>query len=126
YFLLYFEEIVLSGHIYILETPLFRVRNKSVTVYCYSEASRDKELKRLGAGAEVTRFKGLGEISPAEFGQFIHERKPGESDDKGMHLTSVSIEKLKNVPQVLQFYMGKNTPERRNFIVHHLSAEIDA
>lgn len=126
YFLLYFEEIVLSGHVYILETPLFRVRNKSTTVYCYSEASRDKELKALGSSAEVTRFKGLGEISPDEFGQFIHERKPGESEDKGIHLTHVSIEKLKNIPQVLQFYMGKNTPERRDFIVHHLAAEIDA
>jgi Type IIA topoisomerase (DNA gyrase/topo II, topoisomerase IV), B subunit len=126
YFLLYFEEIVLSGHVYILETPLFRVRNKTMTVYCYSEASRDKELKVLGANAEVTRFKGLGEISPAEFGQFIHERKPGESEDKGIHLTHVTIEKLKNIPQVLQFYMGKNTPERRNFIVHHLASEIDA
>ncbi|HAH61246.1 MAG TPA: DNA topoisomerase IV [Treponema sp.] len=126
YFLLYFEEIVLSGHVYILETPLFRVRNKSATVYCYSEASRDKELKRLGSGAEVTRFKGLGEISPDEFGQFIQKRKPGESEDRGMHLTPVTIDKLKNIPQVLQFYMGKNTPERREFIVHHLATEIDA
>jgi topoisomerase IV subunit B len=125
YFLLYFEEIVLSGHVYILETPLFRVRNKTTTVYCYSEVSRDKELKVLGSGAEVTRFKGLGEISPDEFGQFIHERKPGESEDKGIHLTPVTIDKLKNIPQVLQFYMGKNTPERREFIVHHLAAEID-
>ena len=126
YFLLYFEEIVLRGHVYILETPLFRVRNKTTTRYCYSEASRDKELKALGAGAEVTRFKGLGEISPNEFGQFIHPRKEGESEDRGMHLTPVSIETLKNVPKVLQFYMGKNTPERRNFIVHHLASEIDA
>jgi len=126
YFLLYFEEIVLRGHVYILETPLFRVRNKTTTRYCYSEASRDKELKALGAGAEVTRFKGLGEISPNEFGQFIHPRKEGEGEDRGMHLTPVSIETLKNVPKVLQFYMGKNTPERRNFIVHHLASEIDA
>ena len=126
YFLLYFEEIVLSGHVYILETPLFRVRNRTTTTYCYSEASRDKELKVLGSGAEVTRFKGLGEISPDEFSQFIHERKPGESPDKGIHLTPVTIEKLKNVPAVLQFYMGKNTPERREFIVHHLASEIDA
>lgn len=126
YFLLYFEEIVLSGHVYILETPLFRVRNKTVTTYCYSEASRDKELKALGSGAEVTRFKGLGEISPDEFGQFIHPRKEGESEDKGIHLTPVTIETLKNIPKVLEFYMGKNTPERREFIVHHLAAEIDA
>jgi len=85
-----------------------------------------KELKALGAGAEVTRFKGLGEISPNEFGQFIHPRKEGDGEDRGMHLTPVSIESLKNVPKVLQFYMGKNTPERRNFIVHHLASEIDA
>ena len=125
YLLLYFEELILTGHVYILETPLFRVRNKQKTVYCYSEASRDKELARM-KGAEVTRFKGLGEINPSEFGQFIFPRKEGESEDKGMHLTPVSIQSLKNVPEVLQFYMGKNTPERRDFIVHHLAAEIDA
>lgn len=126
YLLLFFEELVLSGHVYILETPLFRVRTKKETVYCYSEESRDKEMKRLGVNAEVTRFKGLGEISPAEFGQFIHPRKEGESEDKGIHLTPVTIQSLKNVPQVLEFYMGKNTPERREFIVHHLAKEIDA
>lgn len=125
YLLLYFEELILTGHVYILETPLFRVRNKHKTVYCYSEASRDKELAKM-KGAEVTRFKGLGEINPSEFGQFIFPRKEGESEDKGMHLTPVSIQSLKNVPEVLQFYMGKNTPERREFIVHHLAAEIDA
>lgn len=125
YLLLYFEELILTGHVYILETPLFRVRNKQKTVYCYSEASRDKELAKM-KGAEVTRFKGLGEINPSEFGQFIFPRKEGESEDKGMHLTPVSIQSLKNVPEVLQFYMGKNTPERREFIVHHLAAEIDA
>ncbi|MCR4953383.1 MAG: type IIA DNA topoisomerase subunit B [Treponema sp.] len=126
YFLLFFEELVLTGHIYILETPLFRVRNKSKTVYCYSEESRDKEIKKLGASAEVTRFKGLGEINPSEFGQFIFPRKEGESEDKGMHLTPVTIQTLKNVPEVLKFYMGKNTAERKDFIVHHLAAEIDA
>ena len=126
YLLLYFEELVLTGHVFILETPLFRVRNKSKTVYCYSEESRDKEIKKLGRGVEVTRFKGLGEISPSEFGQFIFPRKEGESEDKGMHLTPVTIQALKNVPEVLKFYMGKNTPERRDFIVHHLASEIDA
>lgn len=125
YLLLYFEELVLTGHVFILETPLFRVRNKQKTVYCYSEASRDKELAKM-KGAEVTRFKGLGEINPSEFGQFIFPRKEGESEDKGMHLTPVTIQSLKNVPEVLQFYMGKNTPERRDFIVHHLATEIDA
>ncbi len=125
YLLLYFEELVLTGHVYILETPLFRVRNKTKTVYCYSEESRDKEIKRLGASAEVTRFKGLGEINPSEFGQFIFPRKEGESEDKGMHLTPVTIQQLKNVPEVLKFYMGKNTPERRDFIIHNLASEID-
>lgn len=126
YLLLYFEELVLTGHVYILETPLFRVRNKTKTVYCYSEESRDKEIKKLGASAEVTRFKGLGEINPSEFGQFIFPRKEGESEDKGMHLTPVTIQQLKNVPEVLKFYMGKNTPERRDFIIHNLASEIDA
>lgn len=126
YLLLYFEELVLTGHVYILETPLFRVRNKTRTIYCYSEESRDKAQKELGKGCETTRFKGLGEISPNEFGQFIHERKEGESEDVGIHLTPVNIQTLKNVPNVLEFYMGKNTPARRDFIVHHLAEEIDA
>ena len=126
YLLLFFEELVLTGHVYILETPLFRVRNKTKTVYCYSEESRDKEIKNLGSNAEVTRFKGLGEISPSEFGQFIHPRKDGDSEDVGMHLTPVTIQHLKNIPEVLSFYMGKNTPERRDFIVHNLAKEIDA
>ncbi|MCR4949488.1 MAG: type IIA DNA topoisomerase subunit B, partial [Treponema sp.] len=121
YLLLFFEELVLTGHVYILETPLFRVRNKSKTVYCYSEESRDKEVAKMGKSAEVTRFKGLGEINPSEFGQFIFPRKEGESEDKGMHLTQVTIQTLKNVPQVLKFYMGNNTPERRDFIVHNLA-----
>lgn len=125
YLLLYFEELVLTGHVYILETPLFRVRNKNTTIYCYSEESRDKALASM-RGAEVTRFKGLGEISPDEFKQFIHPRKEGESEDKGMHLTPVTIQTLKNVPEVLKFYMGKNTPERKDYIVTHLAEEIDA
>lgn len=125
YFLLYFEELILTGHVYILETPLFRVRNKQKTVYCYSEESRDKELAKM-RGAEVTRFKGLGEINPSEFGQFIFPRKEGESEDKGMHLTPVTIQSLKNIPEILEFYMGKNTPERKEFIVNNLSQEIDA
>ena len=126
YILLYFEELVITGHVFILETPLFRVRNKNRTIYCYSEESCEKAQKELGKGAETTRFKGLGEISPSEFGQFIHPRKEGESEDVGIHLTPVSIQSLKNVPEVLEFYMGKNTPERRDFIVHHLAEEIDA
>lgn len=126
YLLLFFEELVLTGHVYILETPLFRVRTKTRTIYCYSEESRDKAIAELGKSAETTRFKGLGEISPNEFGQFIHPRKEGESEDVGIHLTPVSIQALKNVPEVLEFYMGKNTPERKDFIIHHLAQEIDA
>ena len=126
YLLLYFEELVLTGHVYILETPLFRVRNKKKTIYCYSEESRDKAQKELGKESETTRFKGLGEINGDEFGMFIRERKDGESEDVGMHLTPVTVQTLKNVPKVLEFYMGKNTPERRDFIVHHLASEIDA
>ena len=108
----FFEELVTSGRVWILETPLFRARNKKETIYCYSEDERDKAVKKLGASAEVTRFKGLGEISPHEFRQFI--------DPKTMHLTLVEVEALKNVPAVLEFYMGKNTPERRDFCGHAL------
>ncbi len=118
FFLGYFEELVTSGRVWILETPLFRARNKKNTIYCYSESERDKAVKKLGSGAEVTRFKGLGEISPHEFRQFI--------DPKTMHLTPVEVQALKNIPPLLAFYMGKNTPERRDFIVHHLKEEIDA
>jgi topoisomerase IV subunit B len=118
FFLGYFEELVTTGRVFILETPLFRVRNKKETAYCYSEAERDTAARKLGTGAEVTRFKGLGEISPGEFGQFIEPEK--------MHLTPVEVQTLKGVPPLLEFYMGKNTPERREFIVHHLKQDIDA
>jgi topoisomerase-4 subunit B len=111
FFLSYFEELVTSGRIYILETPLFRVRNKKETLYCYTEKERDEALATLGAQGEVTRFKGLGEISPKEFGQFI-------GDD--IKLVPVSVNTLKAVPQVLNFYMGKNTPERRDYIMKNL------
>ena len=114
----YFEELVTGGRVWILETPLFRARNKKETVYCYSEAERDRAVKKLGNQAEVTRFKGLGEISPHEFRQFI--------DPRTMHLTPVEVDTLGGVPPLLEFYMGKNTPERREFIVHHLLQEIDA
>lgn len=116
FFLSYFEELVTSGRIYILETPLFRVRNKKETAYCYSEKERDIEVTRLGTSAEVTRFKGLGEINPKEFGQFI-------SDD--MRLIPVAVKTLKDVPHLLEFYMGKNTPDRREFIMKNLLKEID-
>ncbi|WP_304225117.1 DNA topoisomerase IV subunit B [Gracilinema caldarium] len=115
FFLSFFEELVTSGHVYILETPLFRVRNKKETRYCYSEKERDEAVKALGAGCEVTRFKGLGEISPKEFGQFI---------GKDMRLVPVTVNTLKAVPQVLEFYMGKNTPERRDYIMKNLIADV--
>ena len=117
FFLGYFEELVTSGRVYILETPLFRVRNKKQTMYCYSEEQRDAAQKQLGSGAETTRFKGLGEISPSEFHDFI-------APDT-IHLTPVEISQLKAVPKLLSFYMGKNTPERRSFIEKHLLASTD-
>ena len=111
FFLSYFEELVTSGHVFILETPLFRVRTKKETRYCYNEKERDEALEEMGSSGEVTRFKGLGEISPKEFGRFI---------GKDMHLVPVSVNTLKVVPQVLSFYMGKNTPERREYIMKNL------
>jgi topoisomerase IV subunit B len=110
FFLNYFEDMVVAGHVYILETPLFRVRNKKETVYCYSEKERDAALKRV-KNAEITRFKGLGEISPKEFGQFIGE---------DIRLVKVDVRSLAAVPETLSFYMGKNTPERRQYIMEHL------
>ena len=110
FFLQYFEELVVAGHIYILETPLFRVRNKKETRYCYSLSERDTVLSEI-RGAEVTRFKGLGEISPKEFGQFI-------GDD--MRLVPVNIKTIKGIQETLSFYMGKNTPDRRDFIMDNL------
>ena len=120
FFLDFFEELVTSGRVFILETPLFRVRNKKENVYCYSETERDKAQARLGKSAETSRFKGLGEINPDEFRQFI--------EPETMHLTPVEISQLKAVPKLLTFYMGKNTPERRSFIEKHLlsNADIDA
>ncbi|MBQ4496402.1 MAG: type IIA DNA topoisomerase subunit B [Spirochaetaceae bacterium] len=117
FFLGYFEELVTSGRVFILETPLFRVRNKKENMYCYSEEERDKAQKKLGASCETTRFKGLGEISPSEFRDFI--------SPETIHLTPVEISQLKLVPQLLAFYMGKNTPERRTFIEEHLLSNAD-
>ncbi len=117
FFLLFFEELITSGRVFILETPLFRVRNKKDTLYSYSETERNADIKKLGSTAEVTRFKGLGEISPHEFGQFIHEN---------IRLVPIEVQQLKGVPKLLEFYMGKNTPQRREFIVENLLTEIDA
>jgi topoisomerase-4 subunit B len=111
FFLSYFEELVTAGRIYILETPLFRVRTKKETRYCYSEKERDEAALDLGSQNEITRFKGLGEISPGEFGQFI---------GGNMRLVPVAVGTLKQVPQVMTFYMGKNTPERRDYIMKNL------
>ncbi|MDR3170518.1 MAG: type IIA DNA topoisomerase subunit B [Treponema sp.] len=111
FFLSYFEELVTAGRIFILETPLFRVRTKKETRYCYTEKERDEAVAALGTQNEVTRFKGLGEISPKEFGQFIGAE---------IRLVPVAISALKAVPQVLTFYMGKNTPERRDYIMKNL------
>ncbi|MDR2952658.1 MAG: type IIA DNA topoisomerase subunit B [Treponema sp.] len=111
FFLSYFEELVTNGRVFILETPLFRVRTKKETRYCYTEKERDEAAAALGAQNEITRFKGLGEINPKEFGQFIGEN---------MRLVPVAVNTLKAVPQVLTFYMGKNTPERREYIMKNL------
>ena len=110
FFLNYFEELVISGRVYILETPLFRVRNKRETRYCYNVKERDVATKELSS-PEVTRFKGLGEISPKEFGQFI---------GPDIRLVKVSVKNIKSINETLAFYMGKNTPERREFIMENL------
>lgn len=111
YFLHFFDSLVLRNHLYILETPLFRVRNKKETIYCYSEKEKEKAIKKLKTGVEITRFKGLGEISPNEFGQFI---------GKDMRLLPVSVNEMHDVPKLLNFYMGKNTPERKQYIMENL------
>ncbi|MDR1325226.1 MAG: type IIA DNA topoisomerase subunit B [Treponema sp.] len=111
FFLSYFEELITAGRVFILETPLFRVRTKKETRYCYDEKERDASMKALGSQSEVTRFKGLGEINPSEFGQFIGPK---------MRLVPVAISALKMVQQVLDFYMGKNTPTRREYIMKNL------
>ena len=114
YFLRYFEELVTKGHLYILETPLFRVRNRKETRYCYSERERDAALKAL-ANHEVTRFKGLGEINTKEFKQFL---------GKDIRLEPVVIRRMSDVGDCLQFFMGKNTPARRSFIVDNLISDV--
>ena len=111
FFLRFFEPVVRDGHLKILETPLFRVRNKKETLYCYSEAERDTAVKKIGRSAEVTRFKGLGEISPKEFGEFIGQ---------DMRLTPVAVDEDHSISEVLSFYMGKNTQDRRSYIMDNL------
>jgi topoisomerase-4 subunit B len=114
YFLTYFEELVLRGHLYVLKTPLFRVRNKKETIYCYNEKERDNASKKLKT-YEITRFKGLGEISPKEFAQFIGPKA---------HIEQISINSIGDIKRILEFFMGKNTPERKNFIIKNLITEI--
>ena len=116
FFLRFFEPVVLAGHLFILETPLFRVRNKKETRYCYSEKERDAAISAL-RGAEVTRFKGLGEINKDEFKHFIGPQ---------MRLTPVEVAHEHKIPALLRFYMGRNTPERRQFIMDHLRVEAEA
>lgn len=111
YFLTFFQPLVQSEHLFVLETPLFRVRNRKVTRYCYSESERDAAMAELGRDGEVTRFKGLGEISPAEFGQFIGE---------DIRLQLVTIDKVREVEGMLHFFMGENVPERREYIMQNL------
>jgi topoisomerase-4 subunit B len=116
FFLQFFPELIKKGHVYILQTPLFRVRNKKETLYCYSEEERISAIQKLGANAEITRFKGLGEISPDEFRHFI---------GKDIRLDQVTLKKEDGVNELLSFYMGKNTSERQNFIIENLVVEED-
>jgi len=116
FFLQFFPDLVKADHVYILETPLFRVRNKKETIYCYSEEEKQKAVAKLGSKPEITRFKGLGEISPEEFGNFIGE---------DIRLQPVRIDKEKHLQKILEFYMGKNTPDRQEFIIENLKVEMD-
>ena len=116
YFLQFFPDLVRRGHVYILETPLFRVRNKKETIYCYSEEEKQAAVAKLGAKPEITRFKGLGEISPDEFKAFIGE---------DMRLEPIILKKDTSISELLKFYMGKNTPDRQGFIIDNLRVEKD-
>jgi len=116
YFFKFFEQLVHDGHVYVLETPLFRVRNKEKTIYCYSETERDQATKELGGKPEITRFKGLGEISPREFAQFI---------GKDMRLSKVEYAPRVESGPIFDFYMGKNTPERKDYIMDNLVVTVE-
>jgi topoisomerase IV subunit B len=116
FFLQFFPYLIREGHLYILQTPLFRVRNKTKTIYCYSDEERQKALSQLGKNPEITRFKGLGEISPDEFKHFI---------GKDMRLDPVRLKKEDIIADLLEFYMGKNTTDRQNFIIENLRIEQD-
>ncbi|MEK7677266.1 MAG: toprim domain-containing protein [Verrucomicrobiota bacterium] len=116
YFFRFFDQLVHDGHLYVLETPLFRVRNKEKTIYCYSEAERDEAAKTLGKSGEITRFKGLGEINPSEFKQFIGPK---------MRLSRVEYAPKLEASGILSFYMGKNTPERKDYIMERLVVPVE-
>jgi topoisomerase-4 subunit B len=116
FFLQFFPDLVKRGHVHILETPLFRVRNKQETIYCYDETEKQAAIKKLGAKPEITRFKGLGEISPEEFGHFIGQ---------DIRLQPVILEQGDHIQNLLEYYMGKNTMERQEFIINNLKVELD-
>jgi topoisomerase-4 subunit B len=116
FFLQFFPDLVRDGHVYILDTPLFRVRTKQQTIYCYSEQEKKEAVKKLGAKSEITRFKGLGEISPDEFGKFI---------GPDIRKQPVFLEQHAQIQHLLEYYMGKNTPDRQDFIVQNLRIELD-
>ncbi len=116
FFLQFFPDLVKNGHVYVLETPLFRVRNKQETIYCYDESEKQAAMKKLGAKPEITRFKGLGEISPDEFANFI---------GKDIRLQPVMLLPETHIQQLLEYYMGKNTPSRQDFIIENLKVEVD-
>jgi len=116
FFLQFFPDLVKNGHVYILETPLFRVRNKQETIYCYDQVEKDKAIKKLGSKPEITRFKGLGEISPNEFARFIGE---------DMKLQPVMMLPDTHIQQLLEYYMGKNTPSRQDFIIDNLKVDLN-
>ncbi|GER60544.1 DNA topoisomerase IV subunit B [Patiriisocius marinus] len=116
FFLQFFPEVIKEGHLFILQTPLFRVRNKKKTIYCYSEEERRNAMEELKPKPEITRFKGLGEISPDEFVHFIGE---------DIRLDPVMLDKQMSIEELLKFYMGKNTPDRQEFIINNLKVELD-
>jgi len=116
FFLQFFPELIKEGHLYILQTPLFRVRDKKDTIYCYSEEERNSALDKLKGKSEITRFKGLGEISPDEFKHFIGDN---------IKLDPVMLDKETTIEKLLDFYMGKNTMDRQEFIINNLKVELD-
>ena len=116
FFLQFFPELIKEGHLYILQTPLFRVRNKKETIYCYSDEERRDAIEKLKHKPEITRFKGLGEISPDEFKNFIGET---------IRLDPIMMDKNTSIEQLLSFYMGKNTPDRQEFIIKNLKVDLD-